>query len=269
MKWIKMVKFIYTFLLILKCTLYMDAQYSWVMMGSVNGDQVIINASVNGSQVTGNMKDSQQNYDLSGKLTNNVFEGNATNASLGINFILYGQYSGDKLVLEAYLDNQGSKLKAFEATFYQAIPEAPMPSSEVFSSVGSNQSVPTEVKNKSIDPYIIGTWREESHYSSGYGDNAFSGSTYNYMSFNSDHTMSDNGSEAAMSGSNYSGNSGGQTTGKIIPNLWYYTSGGKIFVHIKTDGNPTIAEIGTYYIENGKMLFTQANTAKKILYTKM
>lgn len=261
--------FICTLLLISFYTSTLLGQVNWNMVGEVGGDNVTILAAVANGQVLGSMADSKLTYYLDGTLKGNKFEGTAANAEYGITFILTGTYINATLTLDAYIEYGGTNQKAFTALFYELNKDNQSSNLPPQQPHSSHSTAPLEVSNKQIDPLLIGTWREESHYSSGYGDNAFSGSTYNYMSFNSDHTMSDNGSEASMSGSNYSGSSGGQTSGKVIPNLWYYTSSGKIFVYIKTDGSPTVTEIGSYYIENGKMLFTQVNTGKKILYTKM
>lgn len=260
----------FVLLIFLHSTLqHVHAQFNWLYYGKINGDNVTMVGNYQSGKILGTMEDSQQKYDLTATSLNGIFDGSAVNAELGIKFLLKGQFTGDILNLDGYISNFGTDQKVFSAVFEKASLDIPSPSVVESIDVSKSAAIPYEVSTKSIDPLLIGKWREESHYSSGYGDQSFSGSTYNYMSFNSDHTMSDNGSEASMSGSNYSGTSGGQTSGKVIPNLWYYTFSGKIFVYIKTDGNPTIAEIGTYYIENGKMLFTQANTGKKILYTKI
>ncbi len=245
----------------------LNAQFNWMYNGSVNGDDVTIEALSKGNMVSGTMKDSKQTYQLTGQLNDNVFEGKAIESSLGITFKLVGIISENTLLLEAFLDNNGTFQNAFSATFYQMKMEAIIDNKN--QNPSASNLVPNEVANKPIDPLILGLWREESHYNSGYGDQSFSGSTYSYMTFNADHTMSDNGSQASMSGSNYSGNAGGQSTAKVIPNLWYYTTDGKVMAFINNNGQKLTTALGSYYIENGKMLFTQVNTGKKILYIKM
>ncbi len=245
------------------------AQFNWLYYGKVKGDEVTLAGNYQGGKISGTMEDSQQKYELTASILNDNFNGRAVNDALGITFLLKGQFDGNNLYLDGYLEYLGSEQKVFSATFEKSplvIP--PAPATEIYALSGT-QSIPNEVSSKSIDPLIIGLWREESHYNSGYGDQAFSGSTYSYMRFNSDHTISENGSQASMSGSNYSGTAGGQSAGQVIPNLWYYTSNGKVITYIVDKGQKLTIELGSYYIEGDKMLFTQVNTDKKILYTKM
>jgi hypothetical protein len=269
-----MKKYTIAFIFIVSCLICLQAQYNWVLGGNVNGDFVTIRASTKEGKVTGVMEDSKQSYELTGTLIGSIFEAKASNTSLGITFLLIGRYSNNTLNIDGYIDNSGTNQKAFTASLVQAIADGMSDQSQTHqkeseTSTSQTSSAPSAVESKTIDPLIIGLWKEESHYNSGYGDQAFSGSTYSYMTFNRDHTMSDNGSQATMSGSNYSGNAGGQATAKVIPNLWYFTSNGKIMVYLTENGQQLTTELGSYYIENGKMLFTQVNTGKKILYTKM
>jgi hypothetical protein len=255
----------------------MNAQFTGQFSGTINGDNVFIDLAQSGNIVNGMMRDSKQTYTVTGSANGNLFNGKAIEASLGLTFVLKGQLNGNSLNLDGDLDLYGNITKAFSAVFSKNggdntldLEEAPVTENNNSSpnTNSSSSATPSEVKNKPIDPQIIGLWREESHYSSGYGENAFHGSSYNFSSFNPDHTISQGGSQTTISGSNYSGNSG-QSGLAIVPNIWYYTSGKKVMAYIFNNGQYITVEMGSYYIENGKMLFTQANTGTKLFYTKM
>jgi hypothetical protein len=251
------------FILLLLCAFIndMSAQFNGTYLAKVNGDDVTMILQQSGNAIKGSMKDSQQNYEVTGTAQGNQLEIKAVDKTYGITLDISGVLSGSNINMVGYLNVLGLKEKAFESVFVQNKAN----NSQKTQTTASNDQLPSEIKGKSIDPMIIGLWREESHYNS----SGFSGSTYKYSAFNNNHTMSDHGSQATMSGADYSGNSGGRTSGTVIPNLWYYTSNGKIWVVIIHNGERVHTELGTYYIENNKMMFTQANTGNKILYTKM
>jgi hypothetical protein len=235
--------------------------------GSVNGDPVSLSLQQNGSVLTGKMSDSHQTYTIDGKVTNNNIDAKAVEPTMGLTIFLIGSLiDNNTLQLKGDLLIAGVKTPAFNTTLTKKNSSSPTSSAAV-TSTSNSTSRPKELVGKTIDPNLIGRWRQESHYNSGYGS-SFSGSTYSYLAFNPDHTMSDNGSSASISGSDYSGQSGGRSTPKIIANVWYYTSGNLIMAVINNNGTILIEKMGTYYIENGKMLFTQANTQKKFLYYK-
>lgn len=228
--------------------------------GTLNGDAISISLIQNGEILSGSMSDSRQNYAIDGRVINNVIDAKAVEPTMGLTIVLSGslidknaiQLKGDLLIL-------GIKTPSFNSTFTrknivkQSVPNA------------TSSVRPKELQGKAIDPNILGRWREESHYSSGYGSN-FSGSTYTYLTLHADHTMSDDGSVATVSGTNYSGQSSGLGNSKIIPNVWYYTTGNIVMVVGNNNGNIITEKLGTYYIENGKMLITHANSQKKTLY---
>jgi hypothetical protein len=273
---------ILTFILtVLPALIY--SQFSGIFHGIVNNDPIVLDLQQNGDAITGQMKDSKQTYIIDAKAIGHSFTGKAKEKSLGLTFHLKGDLTNNDLQLKADLDVFGLKSPAFNTLFTKQKNSNPavknkgtaQAKSEVIendnienSSVSvNNPKAPSSLNGKSIDRELIGQWKQESHYNSGYGSD-FSGSTYSYMSFNANHTMSDGGSQANISGSNYSGQSSDRTT-KIIPNVWYYTLGNKIIAVVSNAGKVTEGEMGTYFIKDGKMLFTQAKTNKKLLYYKM
>jgi hypothetical protein len=255
----------YLFLSLVTITNVAYGQITGEYSGYVNGDPVALLLQQNGVVLSGKMNDSQQAYTIDGKVTNNIIDAKAVEPTMGLTILLSGSLiDKNTLQLKGDLLIAGAKTPAFNTTLTRNNTSSDAASAAVNS---TSTSRPKELVGKTIDPNLLGRWRQESHYSSGYGS-SFSGSTYSYLTFNPDHTMSDNGSAASISGSDYSGQSGGRSIPKIIPNVWYYTSGNLIMAVINNNGAILVEKMGTYYIENGKMLFTQANTQKKFLYYK-
>jgi hypothetical protein len=242
------------------------SQFSGQYKGQVNGDQVHLDLIQKGNIIEGKMKDSKQTYTVKGNATDLQIKAKAFEEQLGLTFLIDGNLEGKNLTLNAQLEYNGSLQPAFQALLTKV--SEPNSSKDLTAQPESVKGLPKEVVGKYIDPLLLGLWRSESHYSSGYGS-SFSGSTYSYMEFFKNYTLADHGSQVNISDSNYSGTTGTPNGSKPIPNLWYYTQGNKIMVYLTNNGNPLVTELGTYYIENGKMLFTQVNTGKKILYTKI
>lgn len=260
--------FLFSFFLLKNYALM--SQFTGIYVGQVNGDNVELNLNQDGSVLTGTMKDSKQTYMVSGTCNGYYMTAKAVEHSLSIVFILSGKLIEGGIAIDADLEYMGTKQKAFSTVLASTDPinEVPPVPPSYEDNITKSPGLPEALNGKYIDPLLIGTWREESHYSSGYGSD-FSGSTYSYFSFNNNHTLSNGGSQVNISGSDFSGSSGGQNSGAILPNIWYYNIGNKIMIYANTNGTRQTLELGQYYIENGKMLFTQTNTGKKTLYTKM
>ncbi len=249
-----------------------NAQVSGTYFSVVNGDNVEMELNEIDGQINGTMEDSKQEYTVVGTNKNGVLSLKASESTYGIVLFIQGKVVSQGIQMEADVDIYGVRQKAFSALFTKS-ENGNTNNQSVISNSSNNVSIPKAnapagLKGKSIDPAIIGVWREESHYSSGYGSN-FSGSTYTYTGFNADHTMMQYGSKVTMSGENYSGSAGGIEGGQVMPNIWFYTENGKVMCIMNNNGQLITTPIGSYFIENGKMLFTQVNTNKKIIYYKM
>ncbi|HMV24232.1 MAG TPA: hypothetical protein PKA71_07890 [Saprospiraceae bacterium] len=232
---------------------FLHSQISGKYHAFFNGDNISLELKQKDQAVTGTMKDSQQNYTIAGEKNATGFEGTAIDDKLGITFLITGTVSSIGLEMDFDIEYEGARTDAFVVNFEKD---------------GKGASVDKGSSKKSkkyIDPSIIGNWKHESFYSSGYGADAMSGSSVQYLSFNADGTMSDKGGEAMISGSDYSGNSGKGDGSGTVANLWYYTSGNSIIIYTMINGAEQEYPLGTYYIEDGKLLITAANGEKKLL----
>ena len=62
------------------------AQWSGTYYGTVNGDAVVMNLQQDGTKVSGDMKDSQQTYVISGTATGDSFSGTALETTSALSF---------------------------------------------------------------------------------------------------------------------------------------------------------------------------------------
>ncbi len=111
-------------------------------------------------------------------------------------------------------------------------------------------------KNNTLDPSVIGLWRNTEIYSSGSGEYRFSVSTDYFMLFNSDGTVANWSGKSGGGTSDISANSG---EGEKNYGEWY-TEGDQLWlVDPKSNQKAPIQ----YYVENNKMMFT-GNGQRKI-----
>ncbi len=232
---------------------FLQSQISGKYHAFFNGDNISLELKQKDQVITGTMKDSQQNYAITGEKNASGFAGTAIDDKLGITFLVTGTLSATGLDMDFDIEFDGARSDAFVVNF------------EKDGKVASGDKGSGKKSKKNIDPNIIGNWKHESFYSSGYGADAMSGSSVQYLSFNADGTMSDKGGEAMISGSDYSGNSGKGDGSGTVANLWYYTKGNAIILYTIINGAEQEYPLGTYYIEEGKLLLTGENGEKKLL----
>lgn len=236
------------------------AQFAGTYNASLNGDNVTLTLEQNGKAITGLMKDSGQTYQIQGTAVNNRLDGKAVDQTYGITFFITAFPQDDVLEMDFDLDLGGYRQDAFNLQFNRTQKD------ELKNlSANARNKKPVSLAKKSIDPAIIGTWKHESFYSSGYGADAMSGSSVSYMSFNADGTMSDQGGNASISGSYYSGKSGQDGRTENITNIWYYTENSRIYIFSYQNGKEEAIELGKYYVENGNLLITASNGNKTLL----
>ncbi|HSF89687.1 MAG TPA: hypothetical protein VLA46_09735, partial [Saprospiraceae bacterium] len=84
------------------------------------------------------------------------------------------------------------------------------------------------------------------------------------MTFLANGQLSEGGSFATMSGSNYSGQSTGQGAG-VIPGVKWYTIGNQLYMQVTENGQTQEVHLGRYYVENNNMLITGTNGEKILL----
>lgn len=237
------------FVALIPCKAQFGGQYT----AFFNGDNITLELKEKGQSLTGTMKDSQQNYAIKAEKNGQGFEGTAVDDKLGITFMITATASAQGIDMDFDVDYEGSRTDAFLVNFVKE---------------GKEKNTANEGGKKSkkpIDKRIVGQWKHESFYSSGYGSDGMSGSNTQYLAFNEDGTMTDMGNQASISGSNYSGNSGKGSGNGTVSNVWYYTQGNQIIVYTMVNGAEQEMPMGTYYIEDGKLLITQANGEKLLL----
>jgi len=251
-------------LLLTLCISYeIFAQNQWTGQyeGLLNGDKVILTLQLSGkNQLSGSMKDSGNNYNVSGTYSDKNFTGKATEVNLGIEFLMESMLNGSELNTTLAIDVFGV-IQKIQVLFFKK-------------TEGSIQVLPkikgkNPVANKSKDSGVIGSWVKESNYSSGYSQNNSYGAM-NFtetMTFLSDGTMLNGGSNVVVSGNNYTGESSSQVA-NIIEGLFWYTDGNKIYLHITENNQSQTVELGTYFIENKHMLITGTNGIKMLLSKK-
>jgi hypothetical protein len=251
-------------LLIILCASFdILAQNQWVGQyeGFLNGDKVILTLQSSGNNVlTGSMKDSGNNYTVSGVYADKNFFGKATESNLGIEFQMESILKGKELNTTLAIDVFGV-IQKLTVLF---VKKTEVPTKETPKIKEKNP-----VSNKSRDPRVIGSWTKESNYSSGYGQNDSYGAM-NFtetMTFLSDGAMLNGGSNVVISGNSYSGESSSQAA-NIIEGLYWYTDGNKIYLHVTENNQTQTIALGTYYIENKHMLITGANGIKILLSKK-
>jgi hypothetical protein len=226
--------------------------------GQVNGDNIEMTLQNNGvNSLNGNMKDSQQSYTVNASTNGNKLTGTALESTMGLTFVLDGTLSGNQISMKMTIEVGGQSntmLVNFTkqgGSVSQATPQ---------------YSKPKLPSNASNDPNLVGNWVKQEHYNSGYGSDAMSGSFSQSMILFANGSVSDGGSRAGVSGSNYSGSSEGE--GQALPNVLWYNIGNQLYLQATENGQSQTVHLGKYYIENGKMLITGAN-GNKLFLTKM
>jgi hypothetical protein len=236
--------------------------------GQVNGDNIEMTLQNNGENtLKGNMKDSEQTYVVNASFNGNKLSGTALESTMGLTFVLDGTLTGNQLPMKMTIEVGGQSntmLVNFikQGGVSQTKTAAPPPDN-----LGTGQySKPKLPSNATNDPNLVGNWVKEEHYSSGYGSDAMSGSFSQSMILYANGSVSDGGSRAGVSGSNYSGSSEGG--GEALPNVLWYNIGNQFYLQATENGQPQTVHLGKYYIENGKMLITGTNGNKLFLTKK-
>jgi hypothetical protein len=226
-----------------------------------NNDNMLLTLKSNGANsLTGEMTDSQQKYIVNATTKGNAIKGTAFEATLNITFTFEGSLNGSQLPLNFTLNANGQTANlAINFTKNEAASAAPTTTAPP---QYSKQQLPSGATN---DPNLVGKWTKNESYNSGYGDNFQSGSFSQSMILFADGSVSDGGSRAGVSGSNYSGYS--QGGGQALPNVLWYNINNQLYLQATENGKSQTIHLGRYYIENGKMLITGAN-GQKLFMTK-
>jgi hypothetical protein len=229
--------------------------------GQVNGDNIEMTLQNNGDNtLNGSMKDSQQSYIVNASTNGTKLTGTAIESTMGLTFVLDGTLSGNQISMKMTIE-VGGQSNTMLVNFTKQGGSKPQATKDT--PQYSKQKLPSGATN---DPNLVGNWIKQEHYNSGYGSDAMSGSFSQSMILFANGSVSDGGSRAGVSGSNYSGSSEGE--GQALPNVLWYNIGNQLYLQATENGQSQTAHLGKYYIENGKMLITGANGNKLFLTKK-
>jgi hypothetical protein len=227
---------------------------------NMQGDELLLGIHLkSGTSYIGTMTDSHQKYALILELSDGRhISGTAKEYSLGLQFEVEGIIDGERLPL-TFSFTLGDKSEQMKVDFIRDGSE--LPASTETDHINQLPALP---KDATHPRDLIGTWTKEELYNSGYGDNYMGAGFSQSMTFLSNGQLSDGGSSATMSGSNYSGQSSGQGSG-VIPGVKWYTIGNQLYMQVTENGQTQEVHLGRYYIENGNMLITGTNGEKILL----
>ena len=235
------------------------SQWQGIYTGNVLGDNVTMQLEDKGNnEITGWMKDSQQQYTIAGTKQGESLVANAVETTYNLNFVLTGtmrdtladfvlsfEYNGEKssnpFTLKKQADSNNFEIKGEESI-----------------SINQHQSIP---KGATRDQNLVGKWTKNETYQSGYGDGSMSGNITSSLILLSDGSLGNGGSNATMSGENYYGSSGSSQVA-IIPNVTWYTIGNQLYLSAIENGKTQEALLGQYYVEDNKLLITGSNGVK-------
>lgn len=235
------------------------AQWDGTYHGTVNGDAVVMNLQQDGTKISGDMKDSQQTYVISGTTSGNSFSGTATEYSYGLNFGLTAERNNTVLTCKLIVEMNGERAEVpftVEKVSGETTEATPVSSDKIPEKI----PFPTDA---TFPVALQGKWTKGETYNSGYGDN-YMGSTFSQsMTFFADGSIADGGSSATMSGSDYSGQSSDNGSGKL-PGVGWYAKKNNLYLIAYAEGKWQSVLLGTWYTENGHLLITGTNGEKQL-----
>lgn len=235
------------------------AQWAGTYYGTVNGDAVVMNLLQDGTIVSGDMKDSQQTYLISGTVSGNSFTGTAVESISAVSFGLTAERSDAVLDCKLIVELNGER-----GEFPFTVEKAATNETETASTQTENIPGKTPFPADATFPVALqGRWTKSENYNSGYGDN-YMGSTFSQsMTLYADGSISDNGSSATMSGADYSGQSSDAGSGKL-PGVGWYAKGKNLYFIAYAEGKWQSVLLGTWYAENNALLITGSNGNKEL-----
>ncbi|MFN4147517.1 MAG: hypothetical protein ACK4GN_16950 [Runella sp.] len=235
------------------------AQWSGVYEGELNGDKVVVRLTLlNGNKIEGEMKDSHQQFKITGEVNGNRMAGDAIEPSLGLKCVLLGERKNNKSIdFKLITKILGLTSEVPFTVFKKNLAEnTPKPNKDPKTSVLPNQN---------RDTRLVGRWTKSESYNSGYGDNFMGANFSQVIILFGDGSVADGGSDATISGKNYYGQSKGNS--KTVQGLTWFTKDNQLYFSYTQNGQTQTESVGKYYVEDNKMLITQKN-GQKILLTK-
>ena len=237
------------------------AQWTGSYEGVLNGDKILVTLLQSGKdKISGEMSDSYQKFKITGDVNGNRMAGDAVEQTLGLKFALLGEIKGNNIDFKLVANILGLKSETpFVVTKVKATSSAKV--------VENTQKSTVAAKGQTRDQRITGRWTKNESYNSGYGDNFMGANFSQSIFFLEDGGIADGGSNASISGSNYSGRSSGKGNTQAVPGATWYTKDNQLFISYTNNGQTQTESLGKYYIENDKMLLTLTN-GKKVLLTR-
>lgn len=229
-------------------------QWAGDYYGTVNGDNVRITLVQNGSEITGEMQDSQQTYALQGNVAGAEFTGTATESTYQLSFGLNAYMNGEMLECNLIVEMNGERSEVPFLMQKQG-------SNTVNPSAGASIPFP---KDATFPVALTGFWTQHESYNSGSGDNFMGANFSQTMTFHPDGTLSEGGTNASMSGADYSGQSEGAGAGKLEGLGWYAVEN-NFYLIVFHEGKWLPVNVGTWYAENNNLLITGSGGEKLLL----
>lgn len=228
---------------------------------NLQGDELVLGINLkSGTSYIGTMTDSHQKYALNLELSDGTtVRGTAKEYSLGLQFDVSGKLNGDRLSL-TFTVEVGNERNEMIIDFAREGSDSPL----LTTSENQPKAMPGLPKDATHPQELVGTWIKEELYNSGYGDNYMGAGFSQSMTFLANGQLSEGGSAASMSGSNYTGQSSGEGSG-VIPGVKWYTIGNQLYMQVTENGQTQEAHLGRYYVENNNMLITGTNGEKILL----
>lgn len=244
--------------LFMSCQNTTQAQMEGNYSGVINGATITLSLKKQeNDNYIGTMQDEQQTYAVTAQKEGNCLKGNAVENNMQINIIISGCLQNNQIDMSFDFSNVGLA-QTQNVLFTKQGTEN--------TKVLSNQKTASSQNNSSTtrDTNVVGIWKQEQLYNSGSGDGFFGGSFTQKVIFYSDGSIADGGSQATMSGSDYSGSSS-SGYGNKAPGVSWSTQNKHLFITVTQNGQTQTVDVGKYYVENGKMLITSQNGAKTLL----
>ncbi len=229
--------------------------------GFSNGDAISLNLQPpSGNAYTGIMKDSYQTYAVALTRNGSAVQGSATESSLGLVFQISGVLIANQLNLNFAIELQGMKT-TMDISFTKEDGAGQAERSMMTNQL--NLNFPAGAEHPTA---LVGRWTKEELYQSGSGDNYMGAGFSQSTTFLSNGQMAEAGSNAHISGSNYSGQSSGGNN-DVVPGVLWYTQGNQLYLLVTENGVTQTLHLGKFYIEDQNMLITGTN-GEKILMRK-
>ncbi|MCO6163278.1 MULTISPECIES: hypothetical protein [unclassified Flavobacterium] len=242
----------------MSCQNATQAQMEGNYTGEINGAIITLSLQKQSKDMyVGTMQDEQQTYVITAQKEGNCLKGNAVENNLQINIIVSGCLQNNQIDMSFDFSNVG--LAQTQNVVFTK-------NGSQNATVVSNPKTATTQKssNTERDLNVVGVWKQEQLYNSGSGDGFFGGSFTQKVVFYTDGGIADGGSQATMSGSDYSGSSS-SGYGNKAPGVSWSTKNKHLFITVTQNGQTQTVDVGKYYVENGKMLITSQNGAKTLL----